>query len=239
MLTDPMNTLLDAVMRILAIETTDLRGSVALLDDQRVLAERRLDERGRSAQLLAPAIDAILRDAGWQPRDVELVAVASGPGSFTGLRIGVTTAKAFAYAVGCPVIGVNSLEAIAEQAGQEQLWAVMNAERGELFAAEFARGPLGSLVEATPTFVVSADAWLASLVPGTVASGPGLARLLDRLPPGVTVVDRERWSPTAATIGLLGGRRQASGESSDVFSLAPWYYRRTAAEEKADEKRDA
>jgi tRNA threonylcarbamoyladenosine biosynthesis protein TsaB len=234
-----MNTDLDTVMRILAIETTDLRGSVALVEEQRVRDERRLEERGRSAQSLAPAIDAILRDADWHPRDVELVAVASGPGSFTGLRIGVTTAKAFAYAVGCPVVGINTLAAIAEQAGEVQLWTVMNAERGELFAAEFARDAQGDLLEVTPTFVVSADAWLASLVPGTIVSGPGLARLLDRLPPGVTVVDRERWSPTAATIGLLGGRRHTSGESGNVFSLVPWYYRRTAAEEKADEKRDA
>ena len=66
-----------------------------------MLAEQPLDPTRRSAQTLAPAIATLLDAVEWRPADVELVAVATGPGSFTGLRIGVTTAKAFAYAAGC------------------------------------------------------------------------------------------------------------------------------------------
>jgi len=103
-------------MKVLAIETTDQAGSVALLDDRRVVAELRLSRQQRSAQSLAPAMRDLLESACWRPADVWLVAVAIGPGSFTGLRVGVTTAKTFAYAVGCDLVGVPTLEVVAAQA---------------------------------------------------------------------------------------------------------------------------
>jgi tRNA threonylcarbamoyladenosine biosynthesis protein TsaB len=107
-------------MRILAIETTDQAGSVALLDGPQVVVEIRLPASQRSAQSLSPAIGELLRSAAWRPADVGLVAVAIGPGSFTGLRVGVTTAKTFAYAVGCALVGVPTLEAIAAQATADE-----------------------------------------------------------------------------------------------------------------------
>ena len=100
-------------MRILALETTDKTGSVAAIDDDNLLAELMLDHTQRSAQSLAPAMQRLLKQVGWLPADVQLVAVSVGPGSFTGLRVGVTTAKVFAYAVGAEVLGIDTLEAIA------------------------------------------------------------------------------------------------------------------------------
>ncbi len=227
-------------MRILAIETSDLRGSVALLNNGELLAERTLDAQRRSAQSLAPAIAGLLEEAGWQPQDVQLVAVATGPGSFTGLRIGVTTAKAFAYAAGCQIIGVHTLEAIAARAGANvtRLWAVLNAERGELFAAEFARAAEGTLQEVTPTAIVDNAAWLALLAPGSVVTGPGLERLQDRLPSGVIALEPALWSPTASVVGQLGWQSYEAGQRADVFALVPQYFRRTAAEEKRDRAND-
>ncbi|HBO44409.1 MAG TPA: tRNA (adenosine(37)-N6)-threonylcarbamoyltransferase complex dimerization subunit type 1 TsaB, partial [Planctomycetaceae bacterium] len=87
-------------MRVLAIETTERVGTVALSEGDRLVVQRSLDAGQRSAQSLAPAVVQTLADAGWKPEDVELVAVTVGPGSFTGLRVGVTTAKTFAYGVG-------------------------------------------------------------------------------------------------------------------------------------------
>ena len=102
-------------LKILALETTDAQGSVALCVGGEILTSRRLDAERRSAQTLAPTINETLAEFGWKPRDVDAVAVAVGPGSFTGLRVGVATAKMFAWAVGAKIIGVDALEAIASE----------------------------------------------------------------------------------------------------------------------------
>ena len=102
-------------MRILALETSLQGGSIALLEADQLAWQTDLPTDKRTAQTLVPAIREALENLGWSSRDVELVAVASGPGSFTGLRIGVTTAKVFAYAAGSQIIDLNTLEVIAAQ----------------------------------------------------------------------------------------------------------------------------
>ena len=195
-------------MRILALETIAAAGSVALLDDDRIVEELELDTARRSAQTLAPGIAELLKRAGWRPDDVELVAVASGPGSFTGLRIGVTTAKAFAYAVGCQAVGVNSLWAIAARAPRElaAVSTAIDAQRGELFVADFIRQPDGQLIGVETTRIVAAETWLASLPCGAAITGPGLLKHVGAIPAGTMVVDRVLWPPTAAIVGQLGHR---------------------------------
>src|SRR5688572_20388398 len=91
-----------------------MAGSVAALEGE-LVAEMELDSARRTAQTLVPALDVLLRQVAWKPQDVDLIAVTQGPGSFTGLRIGVTTAKTFAYACGAAIVGVNTLAAIARQ----------------------------------------------------------------------------------------------------------------------------
>ena len=102
-------------LKILALETTDAQGSVALCVGGEILTSRRLDAERRSAQTLAPTIQETLAEFGWAPQDVDAVAVAVGPGSFTGLRVGVATAKMLAWATGAKIIGVDALEAIAAE----------------------------------------------------------------------------------------------------------------------------
>lgn len=131
-------------LKILALETTDAQGSVALCVGGEILTSRRLDAERRSAQTLAPTINETLAEFGWNPRDVDAVAVAVGPGSFTGLRVGVATAKMFAWAVGAKIIGVDALEAIAseierlpndEEAGTVSIG--IDAQRGDAAVRRF------------------------------------------------------------------------------------------------------
>ncbi|OHB85019.1 MAG: tRNA (adenosine(37)-N6)-threonylcarbamoyltransferase complex dimerization subunit type 1 TsaB, partial [Planctomycetes bacterium RBG_16_64_12] len=103
-------------MKVLALETTERVGSVAAMDDGNLLCELKLCPKQRSAQSLAPGIKMLLERVGWQPTDVDLVATTVGPGSFTGLRVGVTTAKSFAYGVQADILGVDTLEVIAAAA---------------------------------------------------------------------------------------------------------------------------
>lgn len=226
-------------MRILSLETIAAAGSVALLDDERIVAELELDTVRRSAQSLAPGIAHLLERAGWRPADVELVAVASGPGSFTGLRIGITTAKAFAYAVGCHVVGVNSLLTVAARAPREPgaVSAAIDAQRGELFVADFQRQPDGQLTGVETTRIVDAKQWLASLPGGAALTGPGLSKHLAAIPQGTILVEAALWSPTASIVGQLGRGLVLAGQGVSPFELVPQYFRRTAAEEKWDAKR--
>ena len=159
-------------MRILAIETTDKIGSVAAFDDANLLAELVLDHSQRSAQSLAPAMRDLLIQVGWSPSDVQLLAVSIGPGSFTGLRVGVTAAKVFAYAVGAEVLGVNTLEAIAANCIATQsnkILVVMDAQRGEVVVQSFVRQADGWFAPAGPQDLLDADVWLARL--SVAASG--------------------------------------------------------------------
>jgi tRNA threonylcarbamoyladenosine biosynthesis protein TsaB len=229
---------MDTSKRILAIETSGRHGSVAALlggDDQsQLIGEAVLAEDQRTAQALAPTIKQLLAASQWLPESIDLVAVTIGPGSFTGLRIGVTTAKAFAYAAGCEVIGVNTLDVIAAQVPplDAPLWAASDAQRQELFAACYGRDERGELHTRREAAIIHQDAWLATLRPGDQVTGPALRRLAALLPRGVSAAPSELWQPLAATVGQVAWNEYQSGRRDDFWKLVPNYYRASAAEEK-------
>jgi tRNA threonylcarbamoyladenosine biosynthesis protein TsaB len=221
-------------MRILALETSGQGGEVALLDGETIVATQMLDPAQRTARTLTPGMQAILARAGWQPREVQLVAVTIGPGSFTGLRVGVTAAKTLAYAIGGEALGVDTLEAIAAQApvaASGKLWAVLDAQRSQLFAAEFVVASEAWEVS-DPARIIDNEQYLAALAPGDIVTGSGLKRLASQLPPQVVVVEESLWTPRAATVGRLAWRDYRLGRRDDYWMLAPRYLRQSAAEEK-------
>jgi tRNA threonylcarbamoyladenosine biosynthesis protein TsaB len=221
-------------MRILAIESALLGGSIAASLGSQPLAEASLDGQRRTAQTLAPAIRDLLKRVGWRPGDVQLVGVTQGPGSFTGLRIGVTTAKVLAYAAQAEILGVNTLAALAEQVplARRPLWAVLDAERSQLFAARYSADHDG-WVEDVPTHVVYASSWLAQLAPESIVTGPPLSELRRELPPSVIVAPDSAWIPRASAVGRLAWRLYCGGQRADHWSLLPHYFRESAAEEKS------
>lgn len=233
-----------AAMRILALETSERTGSLAAAEGGNLLLSFELNSQHGSAQSLAPAIGQLLADVGWRPADVQMVGVAVGPGSFTGIRVGVATAKTLAYAVGARVLGVNRLAVIAEQAplAWPRLSVVIDAQRGQLFTSDFLRRDDGNnsywMVSNGPQ-IVDRDEWLASLSHATAVSGPGLSRLEGQLPAGVPVVERSLWKPQAATLAKIAWRRHLAGERDDLWRLAPIYLRKSAAEEKWDQRQAA
>jgi tRNA threonylcarbamoyladenosine biosynthesis protein TsaB len=236
----------DAAMLILAFDTSGFSGSVALLDGSQVLATTPLAADRRSAQTLVPAIVRLLADCSLTPSDVKLVATTIGPGSFTGLRVGATTAKTFAYAVGAEVIGVSTLDAIAHGIPAQSLQppreihAVVDAQRRELFLGRFRGLPqsnetagLPALTRLEPDRIVPADEWLSCLPAETIVTGSGLAKLTDRLPSGVFIAPPELQEAQAVIIGQLAWRDYQSGRRDDLWTLAPVYLRPSYAEEKA------
>jgi tRNA threonylcarbamoyladenosine biosynthesis protein TsaB len=225
-------------VRVIALETSGASGSLALLEGEgqpAVASDRQLPADQRTARSLLPCLREMLHERGWSPADADLVCVTTGPGSFTGLRLGVVTAKTFAYAVGAQLVGVHTLAAIAAGLGDasRRLWTVLDAQRGELFAAVFEPG--ASLADAHPpaTEILTVHDWLLRLQPGDVVAGPPLAKLRHQLPPGVVVADEAAWAPTAVAAARLGLELLARRGGVNPMELTPRYYRRSAAEEKA------
>ncbi|MBK7586713.1 MAG: tRNA (adenosine(37)-N6)-threonylcarbamoyltransferase complex dimerization subunit type 1 TsaB [Myxococcales bacterium] len=130
-------------VRILAIETSSRRGSVALLEDSALVARATHTEVARHAERIAPLLDRVLSEAAWTRASIERVAVGMGPGSFTGLRVGIAFARGIQLGLGIPLIGVGSLEAMAELGpeGRARV-ALLDARRDEIFAQAF--GPDGA-----------------------------------------------------------------------------------------------
>jgi tRNA threonylcarbamoyladenosine biosynthesis protein TsaB len=226
-------------VRVLALETSGRIGSVALLervDDQwTAVREQRLPAAERTARSLLPAVKRLLNELKWSPRELQLICTTTGPGSFTGLRLGVVTAKTIAYATGAKLAGVHTLATIAEgvESRRGRLWTVLDAERAELFVAPFkAATPI--IEQTTPvTDVLAIDEWLALLQAGDMVAGPPLAKLRDRLPSGVTAAEEAAWAPTALAVGRLGAAQFDRGELMNPLEMVPNYFRKSAAEEKA------
>ncbi len=228
-------------MRILAIDTSELVGSVAALSDGNVLAENKLPHDQGSAQSLAPAIARLLDTVAWKAAEVQAVAVTDGPGSFTGLRVGVTTAKVFAYSVKAEVLAIDTLEAIAAACPAEvdRVAVAMDAQRGQVVAVSFQRGSDGWFSPEGPWQLADFDAWLAGLPDGIAVTGPVLHRASQELPAHLRVLPSQYWSPTASAVGRLAARRIARGERDDLWTVSPRYSRRSAAEEKWERTQQA
>lgn len=228
-------------LNILAIDTSDGPGSVAAAKGNGLLKQVGLGRAQRTAQSLVPKLGALLADIGWQPAEVRLVAVSVGPGSFTGLRIGLTTAKTFAYAVGAEILGVDTLEAIAAAAPAEldQLAVAVDAQRGEVVAQVFRRADDRWMRAAGPRRRVAIEPWLDSLPDGAAVSLPWPHRSTDRAAARIALVEPRWREELAGAVAALAWRDHQAGRRDDPWSLLPVYSRRAAAEEKWEARRAA
>lgn len=223
-------------MLVLAIETSGFGGSIALLEDDQVLGEAVLDAQRRHAQTLVPELHLLLSRQGRQASDCELLAVSVGPGSFTGLRVGITCAKTLGYATGCPLVAVPTFPSIAagSPADINRLQVVMNAQRQELFVGRFERQGDGHWAEMRPLSIERSTVWQASLTSEDVVTGPGLDGISQSVAPRCQVLPPEYWQPQARDVGRLGRQAARQGLTTSCWDLLPLYVRKSAAEEKWD-----
>lgn len=223
-------------MLILALETSGFGGSIALLDDATVLGTRVLDSQRRHAQTLVPEIQGLLTEHGRRPADCELLAISVGPGSFTGLRVGITCAKTMAYATGARIAAVPTFDALAAgcPADVDRVQVIMNAQRQEFFVGRYHRTKDGSWIETQRLRVERAADWQAGLQPTDVVTGPGLEGVADELRGRCSILPEEFWQPHARWVGRLGLGQLQAGHLTSAWELSPLYVRKSAAEEKWD-----
>jgi tRNA threonylcarbamoyladenosine biosynthesis protein TsaB len=217
-------------VRVLAVETSTLAGGVALLDGDRVRGEYVLDVSATHSERLLPAIDRLMADAGWGPGDLEGLAVAIGPGSFTGLRIGLSAVKGLALALGIPVVGVPTLDALAA-ALPFAAWPVcpvLDARKGEVYACRYRWEGTGWRRE-WEYLALPPEALAARLDEPTIVLGDGAALVRS---PHAHPAPPHRRLPSPAAVAVLGRARLLAGERVAPADLLPIYLRPSEAELK-------
>ena len=222
-------------MNVLAIETSGLIGSVAACRDDDVLAEDSLDRGMEHGRMLVALLDRVVRLAGWdKARDIELVAVSRGPGSFTGLRVGITCAKTLAMTLAKPLLGVCSLDALAENAPPEysRVLTVLDAKRGDVYAAAYERVQGRLRRTAGPAVMRPGEAL--DLLPDSVfVMGDALTRHREAFAtPRCRCASEELWRIRAQMVARLGLAAFHQGCREEPIGLEPIYLRRPEAEER-------
>ena len=211
-------------MRILAVDTSSERGSVCVFQDGEILGETRLRSSVQHSDRLFGSVDFLFKHVSFSLAEVDLFAAARGPGSFTGLRVGLAAMEAFAAAHGRPGVGVSTLEALAWKAGiAEVLIApVIDARRGEVYGGLYRRRG-SALSEIFPPAVMSPEQWFASLPASPIVfCGDGALRYRD-------FVAQADWSVCEMDLYLSGAVAQLAA-SPGGRPLSPLYVRRTEAE---------
>jgi tRNA threonylcarbamoyladenosine biosynthesis protein TsaB len=222
---------------VLGIETSSVHGGVALVGTEGLIAEQVLNLEVTYSERLLPAIDRVLADVGLTAAELGGLAVAIGPGSFTGLRIGLSTAKGLAAASGVPLVGVPTLPALAWSLPfcRYPICPILDARKGEVYCALF-RWEQASLVQVLEDVAVRPRLLAESITEPTVFVGDGVAAYGDVLtqvlgsraifpPPPL------RGARPAAT-AALGRERLMRGERDDPSGLVPRYLRPSEAELK-------
>ena len=227
--------------RIIALETTEKNATVAVWENDRVLNEIRPE--GRSAQTFAPAMRTLLDQVGWKAADIQCVAVGVGPGSFTGLRVGITAAKMFAYATGAKIIGVDTLLALAAALKDtaKRVSVAVDAQRSEVVAQNYEIRDNGP-VPLGPQQIIPIAKWWEFGQEDTgdanedhvIFSGPILHRIEKSVPTEITLADRSLWEPRAANIAQIAATKFQRNEFDDFWTLVPQYSRPSAAEERRE-----
>jgi tRNA threonylcarbamoyladenosine biosynthesis protein TsaB len=217
-------------MLILALDTATEEGSLALVAADRVLMEYSLESHGTYLTRLLPGVAALLTQTGKEPADLAAVAVSVGPGNFTGLRIGLATAKTLAWSLNLPLVPVPTMEVLAAQFpfSPHPIGVVMDAKRGEVFWGLFLcpedqprvlEGPVRLAVAELPP----------RLTPPLLLTGPGLdahqETLTALLPAEIAWAPPEMRRPRAPTLARLALERLAQGQTADPAQLVPTYLR--------------
>lgn len=217
-------------MRVLAVETSTLSGGAALLDGERVVGEYVLDVRVTHSERLMAAIDQLLSDAAWTARDLEGLAVAVGPGSFTGLRVGLSTVKGLALALSIPVAAVPTLDAMAAMLPFAALpvCPVLDARKREVYASLYRWDGLGMRRE-WDYLAVAPEELSRRLDEPVIVVGDGADAISS---PCARRVAPPRRGPAPGVVGALGHARLAIGDTVPIAELAPIYLRPSEAELK-------
>ena len=217
-------------MLLLALDTATEKGSLALAEDDLLLGEYFLHSPGTYLQHLLPGIEELFHAAGRSLRELGAIAVSQGPGNFTGLRIGLATAKTLAWSLGCPLAAVPTMEALAANFPfhPHPIGVIVDAKRQEVFWGLYQCDCPWPAPLMAPRRLPAADL-TGLLTPPLLLTGPGLKAHEEMLqsfaPPGVSWAPPEMRHPRAASVARLGRRLIEEGRAASPADLTPTYLR--------------
>jgi tRNA threonylcarbamoyladenosine biosynthesis protein TsaB len=246
-------------MKILAIETSTMLGGIAIMDDlSGLIAELRLNVKSTHSERLMTGIDHVLKQAGLKVSDIDVFAVAIGPGSFTGLRIGLSTMKGFSYATGKPIVSVPTLEALAWNFPycKSPVCTMLDARKKEVYAALF-KWDNNGFIRLINEVSIKIDRLLEKIKErkdlssslaeegkgeffgeSIIFTGEGTLLYRDKIfeVMGEKAISAslEKMVPSPANVAHLGIKKAKKGDFSEPVSLIPFYIRRSEAEIKGD-----
>ena len=230
-------------MLILAFETSAKAGSVALWRDGVLLGESYQNTGLTHSQTVMAMAEKLIAHCGYTPAEVEAVAVAAGPGSFTGVRIGVAAAKGFAWGKELPCCGVSTLEAMAVNLGAWNGYVVpvMDARRSQVYTATFLaqEGRLTRICEDRAISLQELGEELKEVTQPVflVGDGAGLCyRTLQEMVKQLVLPPEHRMHQRAAGVAIVAAQKIAAGETCDAAALEPNYLRLSQAERERLEK---
>lgn len=225
-------------MLTLAFDTSTKTASVALLKEETLLIEHFINTGKNHGETLLPAIENILAVAGVGIAEIELLAVTVGPGSFTGLRVGASTAKGLAFSEGTPIVGVSTLDALAANvnSGNIMICPMLDARKKEVYTALYRMSGTGFPERITDEQVISPEILLADMDEDILCLGDGalaygeLIRLM--MPDKAHFVPDQLNYIRASSVGLIGLKKFRGGDILNSLKFTPRYIRLSEAEKK-------
>ncbi len=222
-------------MRILAIETSTMLGGVAIVDEEGLISEIRLNVSVEHSERLIPEIAHLLEESRLSISDIEAFAISAGPGSFTGLRVGMATVKGLCYATGRPMVAVPTLDAMAWSFPYSRypVCPVIDARRSQVFTAIY-RWERDGFITLKESSVVDRSRFVEfvrSILPDEEVIITGNGHLFYKGIEGFLIPPPEKLYPSAVNVGLVGLRLAKEGRFVDPEGFTPLYLRRSQAEE--------
>lgn len=224
-------------MKVLGIETSGLIGNIAVCDGNTVVGKKTYGKNFSHGKEIVSSLESIFNEIKWEPNDIDLIAVSIGPGSYTGLRIGVTCAKTLAYGLQKPVIDVPTLDVLVENVKDNNakiICPVIDAKRKSVYACMYDRNKNKRI---TDFLIISPDSLIDMLPDSALIFGDGIAPYKQIFAQkNLTIVEDEKLGiADAANVARLGMEKYEQGMRCEINALAPLYLRKSEAEERLTE----
>lgn len=231
-------------MKVLAIDTSSIVATVAIIEDEKLLGEIVINHKKNHSEKLMPNIRYLLEESDIDIREIDLFGVSIGPGSFTGIRIGVATMKALAQVGHKPIIGISTLEGLVYNLnpGKALICPILDAQRNQIYTSLY-RWEKTKLLSLEEERAIGAKEWIEKLKErkeDIFLLGDGVAKFgelfKESLGERISIVPASLRMPRASSIASLALEKAVRGEVSNYKDISPHYIRKSQAEQSIEIK---